>query len=78
MAGIDAEHLRRLMEKDGATVVHLAEQTGISRQYLGDILAGRRQLKRKPDLVKKLAVALNVPVSMLERRAYSDEPEQVV
>lgn len=68
MAGIDGEALRVLMEKDGATVVGLAPRVGISRQYLGDILAGRRTLKRNPELVNRLAHALNVPRSMIERR----------
>lgn len=68
MAGIDSEHLQKLMEKDGSNVANLAPRVGISRQYLGDILSGRRTLKRNPELIGKLAEALNVPRSMIERR----------
>lgn len=45
----------------------------ISPQYLSDIEAGRRTLKRNPGLIKRLASALNVPTSMLERRAPGED-----
>ena len=66
---IDGAALRILREKDGYTVARLAETLGISPQYLGDIEAGRRTLKRNPGLIKKIAETLNVPTSMIEHRA---------
>jgi transcriptional regulator with XRE-family HTH domain len=66
---IDPEALRILMEKDGSTIVSLSGRVGISRQYMGDIVAGRRTLKRKPQLIKELAGALGVPTSMIQKRA---------
>lgn len=72
MAGIRSDHLRVLREKDGQSQKELAKAVGISLQYLCDIEAGRRTLKRNPGLVLRLAEALGVPVSMLAR---SDEPD---
>lgn len=66
---INGENLRILREKDGTSLTGLAGRVGISPQYLGDIEAGRRTLKRNPGLIKKLAEALNVPMSMIEHRA---------
>lgn len=66
---IDHHALRVLMEKDGSTPTNLAARVGISPQYMSGILGGERTLKRSPGLIKKLAEALNVPTSMLERRA---------
>lgn len=56
------------MEKDGSSVVSLSERLGISRQYLGDVIAGRRTLKRNPALISDIARELNVPRSMIEHR----------
>lgn len=66
---IDCEALKIIRQKDGHTVATLAGMVNISPQYLGDIEAGRRTLKRNPGLIKALAAALNVPTSMLERKA---------
>ena len=63
---IDGNALRIVRQKDGCTSTALAEKVGISLSYLGDIEAGRRTLKRNPELVSKLADALNVPRSMIE------------
>lgn len=70
---IDHEALRVLREKDGYQLKELAAAVEVSPQYLGDIEAGRRTLKRNPGLIKKLAIALNVPVSMLQKRAPGEE-----
>ena len=43
-----------------------AEATGMSLTYVCDITAGRRTLKRNPELRKKIAVALNVPQHWIE------------
>lgn len=62
---INTAALTALREKDGMTKKQLADATGLSPQYLGDIEAGRRGAK--PDVMKKLAAALNVPLSAIER-----------
>lgn len=70
---IDHEALRVLMDKDGQTAVTFAARLGISVQYLCDILAGRRTLKRSPELLSRMARELNVPRSMLEHRAPGED-----
>jgi len=69
MAQINGEALKVLREKDGWTATAFAGEAGISLTYLGDIEAGRRTLKRNPALIRTFAQMLNVPVSMLQRRA---------
>lgn len=69
MPPIDPEALKVLMDKDGQTPAGLARKLGISLQYLCDILAGRTTLKRSPELLKRIAEELNVPSSMIERKA---------
>lgn len=71
MPGIDGALLRVLRTKDGWGLSALAREVGVSRQRLCDVEQGREDLSRSPGLVKKLAEALNVPVSMLERREVS-------
>lgn len=66
---VDGQALKILREKDGYTATAFAEQLGISLTYLGDIEAGRRTLKRNPALIGKAADLLNVPRSMIEKRA---------
>ena len=70
---INREALRIIREKDGHSLTSLAAAVEISPQYLGDIEAGRRTLKRNPGLIKRLAEALNVPTSMLESRAPGED-----
>lgn len=57
--------LTAIREKDGMTKKQLAEAAGISLQYLCDIESGRRGAK--PDVMKRVAAALNVPLSAIER-----------
>lgn len=71
---IDGEALRAIREKDGHSVKSFATTVGISLKYLSDIELGRRKLTRNPALIKRMAEALNVPVSTIERRG---EPEAV-
>ncbi len=66
---IDAEALTILREKDGYTKTAFAQRVGISLQYLCDIEKGRRNCK--PNVIRSMAEALNVPVSMLEKRRAS-------
>jgi len=72
MPAIDGAHLRVIRERDGSSQVSLAERLGISPQYLADIEAGRRTLKRNPALIKKIANVLDIPVSMIIRRSVED------
>lgn len=66
---INSAALKVLREKDGWTATALAKHMGISLQYLLDIESGKRMLKRNPELIRRFANTLNVPVSMLESRA---------
>jgi transcriptional regulator with XRE-family HTH domain len=64
--GVNGAALAAIRAKDGMTKKQLADAAGISPQYMGDIEAGRRGAK--PDVMKKLAAALNVPLSAIEER----------
>jgi len=68
---VDPIALTVLREKDGYTKSRLAEVAGLSLGYLADLESGRR--KGNPEVITKLAQALNVPRSMLERRRFIDE-----
>lgn len=63
---IDPIALVVLREKDGHTKTSLAAKAEMSLGYLADLESGRR--KGNPAVIKRLAAALNVPVSMLEKR----------
>lgn len=63
---IDATALAVLREKDGHSKTSLALAAGMSLGYLSDLESGRR--KGNPEIITKLAQALNVPRSMLEAR----------
>lgn len=66
---INSAALTAIREKDGQTKKELAQRAGISLQYLCDLEAGRRG--GRPDVLNRLARALNVPRSAIEgsRRA---------
>ena len=66
VTAIDPNALRREMDKEGVTPTALANELGVSLSYVCDITAGRRTLKRNPELRKKIAVALNVPQHWIE------------
>lgn len=57
--------LRVIREKDGHSLTSLAKAAGMSLGYLSDLENGRRW--PNAGVTKKLAVALNVPVSVLEK-----------
>lgn len=59
------QELRVLREKDGHSLTSLAKAAGMSLGYLSDLENGRRE--PNATVTKKLAVALNVPVSVLEK-----------
>lgn len=68
MAAIDPQLLTKAMDMAGVTQQHLAEELGISKQYACDITRGYRTLKRSPELRKRIAQVLNVPVHWIERQ----------
>lgn len=59
------QELRVLREKDGHSLTSLAAAADMSLGYLSDLENGRREPNAR--VTKKLAVALNVPVSVLEK-----------
>lgn len=63
---IDGTHLATIRKKDGQTQQQLATAAGISVSYLCDIEKGRRDAK--PEVLARLAAALNVPKSLIEKR----------
>lgn len=69
VAAIDREGLAKAIELGGWEKKQLAKKVGISPQYLADILAGRRTLKRNPALRKAMAKELGVPTRWIEREA---------
>ncbi|WP_314738528.1 helix-turn-helix domain-containing protein [Mycobacteroides abscessus] len=62
---------RVVREKDGSSSTEVHRRTGISLSHLSDLENGRRM--PTPDVLKKLARALNCPVSVLERERRVDE-----
>jgi transcriptional regulator with XRE-family HTH domain len=63
--------LRVLRTKDGHSLTTLAKAAEMSLGYLSDLEKGRREPNAR--VTKKLAAALNVPVSVLEKQRH-DEP----
>ncbi len=64
------DELRVVRTKDGMSPSELSRISGVSPAYLSDLENGQRFPNEKQ--VKKLAAALNVPVSVLERNRYAD------
>ena len=62
---------RVLRTKDGQSLTDVHKRTGISLGHLSDLENGRRL--PTPPTLKKVAKALNVPVSVLERQARFDD-----
>ncbi|MFV8136482.1 helix-turn-helix domain-containing protein [Mycolicibacterium conceptionense] len=63
--------LRVARIKDGIDLTQLAAKSGLSLSYLSDLERGRRL--PNPRVLKAVAKALNVPVSVLERTKYIDD-----
>lgn len=63
---LDGNALNVLRRKDGHSLTSLAALSGYSVGYISDLESGRRL--GNPGVIKTLAAALNVPMSMLERR----------
>lgn len=67
LVAVDGAFVRQERIARGWTIPQFAAELGISRQYLTDIEAERRLLKRRPDLIKQMAEALGIPVTKLYR-----------
>lgn len=65
LSAVDGPFLRDQRIKGGWTIEAFADEIGISRQYLADIERGYRKLKRRPDLIKRMAEVLEVPLTKL-------------
>jgi len=63
--------LRVIRTKDGHSITSLSKASGISVSYLSELESGKREPNAR--MTKKLAVALNVPVSILEKHRYHPE-----
>ncbi len=57
--------LRVIREKDGHSLTSLAKAAEMSLSYLSDLENGQREPNAR--MTKKLAQALNVPISVLEK-----------
>ena len=68
------QELRVIREKDGHSLTSLAKAASMSLGYLSDLENGRRE--PNATVTKKLAIALNVPVSVLEKHRRI-EPSEV-
>jgi transcriptional regulator with XRE-family HTH domain len=78
MAGINGAAVKALREKDGQSGQDFAARLGISPSYLSEIEKGEKgNLRRNPALIKRIAGALNVPVSAIEKRGDADGKEAV-
>ncbi|MFT4086156.1 MAG: helix-turn-helix transcriptional regulator [Gordonia sp. (in: high G+C Gram-positive bacteria)] len=62
---------RVIRTKDGQTLTSVHKKTGISLSHLSDLESGRRMPTES--VLKKIAAALNCPVSVLERDRFVDE-----
>jgi len=62
--------LRVIREKDGHSLTSLAKAAGTSAGYVSDLEKGRRE--PNAGITRKLALALNVPVSVIEKRRRND------
>ena len=65
------QELRRARRNRGHTLTSLAKAAGMSLGYLSDLENGRR--RPNATVTKKLAVALNVPASVLEKPLPAEE-----
>ena len=68
VTGIDHRALVKAMDKSAVTPKQLADSLGLSLQYVCDITAGRRTLKRNPELRRRMAKALDVPTHWIEHQ----------
>lgn len=64
------QELRVIRTKDGQSLAELSRTSGVSLGYLSDLEGGHRW--PNPTQLKKIATALNCPVSVLERTRVND------
>ncbi|SKU53568.1 putative transcriptional regulatory protein [Mycobacteroides abscessus subsp. bolletii] len=64
------QELRVIRTKDGHSLASLSKESGVSLGYLSDLEGGHRWPNATQ--VKKIATALNCPVSVLERDRAND------
>lgn len=64
------QELRVIRTKDGHSLASLSKASGVSLGYLSDLEGGHRWPNATQ--VKKIALALNCPVSVLERHRNAD------
>lgn len=62
------EYLRRNRKDKRITLVELAKETGLSQPYLSQIENGKRNTY-KPDVLRKLSVALDIPYNDIVEKA---------
>ena len=67
---VNREALTAIRTKDGQSMAQLARAAGISRQNLNEIEKGKRGASGA--VRKRLAMALNVPVSAIEAQIIED------
>lgn len=65
--------LRVLREKNGDSLTSLSKRSGVSLSYLSQLESGDRE--PNAPITKKLAIALNVPLSVLEKERRISEDE---
>ena len=65
--------IRELRKAYGLKVTELAEEVGISRPYLSNVEAGRKQATRV--LCAQIAGVLNVPLAAIVSSTYRDYAE---
>jgi transcriptional regulator with XRE-family HTH domain len=74
MSAIDPDALVKAMDVSGVTPKQLADELSISLTYVGDLRSGRRSLKRNPELRRRIAKALNVPIHWIEHQPVGAKP----
>jgi transcriptional regulator with XRE-family HTH domain len=75
MATVDGTFVRTQREAKGYTTKQFAEELGISTDYLANIENGHRTLKRRPDLIKRMADLLDTPYPKLLKMTTALERE---
>lgn len=64
---LDPEQFSIMRQARGFNLTQLASAAGISVQYVYDMENGRRNLKRNPGLIGKIAEVLECPTRMICR-----------
>lgn len=70
--------LQALRTKDGQSKASLAAAADISPQYYGELESGKRGVRPDPAVVKRIACALDVPMSAITCAHSEQAPVQEV